>query len=49
MIMIIVPSMNKCLFRKKLVNACSVPVDDVPNCVSEIFLFMKEMEWLKKA
>ena len=28
------PSMNKSLFGKRLVNVCSVSVDDVPNGVS---------------
>ena len=45
--------MNKNLFGKRLPNSCSVPVDDVPDGISGIFLihfpyFVKEMEWLKK-
>ena len=54
MIKIFVLSMNKSQFVKRLANVCSVPVDDVLDGVSGIFLayfpdFMKEMDWLKKA
>ena len=46
-------STNKTVFRKRLATVCSVPVDDVPEGVSGIFLthfpdFMKNMELLKK-
>ena len=49
-----VPSMNISLFGKRLANAFSVSVDDVPMGFSGIFLthfsdFMKDMDWLKKA
>ena len=50
---IVVPGMNKRLFGKRLANACSAPVDNVPNGFHGIFLtifpsVMNEMEWLKK-
>ena len=31
------PSMNKCLFEKRLAKACTIPVDDVPNVVLAFF------------
>ena len=37
MIVIFVPSMNKCLFGKRLAETCSVLVDDVPYGVLRIF------------
>ena len=46
--------MSKCAVGMKLTTACSVPVDDIPDGISSIFLnndpdFMKEMELMKKA
>ena len=52
--MIVIPVLfkNRCLFGKRLANACSIPVDDIHDGVSRIFLtyfleVMKEIEWLK--
>ena len=54
MIVIFVPCMYKSPILKRLARICSVSVEDVPNCISVIFLahllhFMKEMVWFKKA
>ena len=54
MTVILVPSMNKNLFRKRLANVCSIPVDNVPDgvcgiCFTHFPDFMKKMEQFKKA
>ena len=45
MINVFVPSMDKSLFGKRLTNAYSVSVDDVPDGVCDFPNFMKETEW----
>ena len=52
-IVMFVSSMKSSLFGKRLASVCSVSVDDVPNCVSIIFLaqsqdFMMDVEQFKK-
>ena len=51
---IFVPFYEKNLFGKRLASSFNIPIADVPNGVSEIFLihfpdFVEDMAWLKKA